>query len=90
VRYYDPSGYAYDESEISGDGGEGEKPKGKRTGRGKNKLMPDPNATGSHSTFKRDPITGEITRLINLIREIHQVLMKLLDMMVWELRIRIQ
>ena len=25
VRYYDPSGYAYDESEISGDGGEGEK-----------------------------------------------------------------
>ena len=31
----------------------------------------------------------QITRLINLIQEIHQVLMKLLDMMVWELRIKI-
>ena len=26
VRYYDPSGYAYDESKTGGDGGEGEKP----------------------------------------------------------------
>ena len=27
----------------------------------KNKLKPDPNAQGDHSTFKRDPVTGEIT-----------------------------
>ncbi|MCI9250178.1 MAG: hypothetical protein HFG99_13805 [Dorea sp.] len=33
----------------------------KRTGRAKNNLRPDPNATGAHSTFKRDPVTGKIT-----------------------------
>jgi Bacterial toxin 24 len=26
-----------------------------------NKLQPDPNATGSHTVFKRDPTTGKIT-----------------------------
>ena len=29
--------------------------------RHKNDLQPDPNATGPHSTFKRDPITGKVT-----------------------------
>lgn len=26
-----------------------------------NDLRPDPSATGPHSTFKRDPVTGEVT-----------------------------
>ncbi len=30
-------------------------------GRQKNKLRPNPDAVGSHSTFKRDPDTGKIT-----------------------------
>lgn len=33
----------------------------KRTGRGKNKISPDLNATGDHSVFKTDPVTGKIT-----------------------------
>jgi RHS repeat-associated protein len=32
-----------------------------KTGRAKNKLAPDHGATGSHTTFKRDPKTGKIT-----------------------------
>ena len=31
------------------------------SGKAKNKLRPDPNAYGDHTTFKRDPNTGEIT-----------------------------
>ncbi|MFC5401677.1 RHS repeat domain-containing protein [Cohnella soli] len=31
------------------------------TGKGKNNLKSDPNATGDHTTFKRDPKTNEIT-----------------------------
>ena len=31
------------------------------TGRAANKSKPDPNAEGAHSTYKRDPKTGEIT-----------------------------
>jgi hypothetical protein len=29
--------------------------------RGDNKLKPDPKATGEHTTFKRDPVTGKVT-----------------------------
>ncbi len=37
----------------------GKKKKG--SGRAKNKLKPDPKATGPHSRFKRDPKTGRVT-----------------------------
>lgn len=30
-------------------------------GRAANKLVPDSSATGAHSVFKRDPVTGNIT-----------------------------
>ena len=33
----------------------------KRSGRGKNKLDPDPDAQGPHTTFRRDPTTGQVT-----------------------------
>ena len=32
----------------------------RRSGRGANKLSPDPNATGDHTTLRRDPNTGEV------------------------------
>jgi RHS repeat-associated protein len=34
---------------------------GRLYSRSKNDLKPDPNATGPHSTFKRDPVTGKVT-----------------------------
>ena len=36
----------------------------KWSGRAKNKLKPDPNATGPHTTYKVDPNTGEITNYV--------------------------
>lgn len=40
----------------------GETTEGKQnTGRGRNNIKPDLDAQGSHSVFKRDPNTGEIT-----------------------------
>ena len=33
----------------------------KGSGRASNKIKPDPNATGDHTVFKRNPKTGEIT-----------------------------
>jgi len=37
------------------------KTQGNGNGRSKNKLRPDPNAQGDHTTFKRNPDTGEVT-----------------------------
>lgn len=44
---------------------------GAKTGRSKNFLKPDPAASGHHSTFRRDPKTGQITRTTTWKRNEH-------------------